>query len=378
MNTTGPSSVARTLPAGRSARPGTEPLRALLIDDSAMLGQLLADALNAAPELKVVRTVSQLSAVRESVLRVQPQIILINLDWAQSAPLKLVQSLREAYPVPMAVVVRSGSRHKREALAALERGVLELLEIPDVGSRSTAAAPSYANLVQHLRRLAAAARPLALPTAARDDGPVSWRASGLDPSRVVLAIGASTGGPEALVQVLKRLPFDCPPTVIVQHIPAAFSHSLAQGLNRQTTARVSEAIDGEPLTVGRVLLARGDTHLTIVREKSGWRARYTDQVRVNRHCPSVDVLFRSVAAEAGPHGIGVLLTGMGEDGARGLLEMHRAGALTCAQRRDTCTVFGMPKTALEIGAAEFSAAPQDIPAELIARLRSADRITAAR
>jgi two-component system chemotaxis response regulator CheB len=186
----------------------------------------------------------------------------------------------------------------------------------------------------------------------------------------VVAIGASTGGTEALAAVLARLPVDSPPVVIVQHMPAAFTGPFAARLDGLSAVRVTEAADGERLRAGCALLARGDTHLIVRRAGSGWVARYTHQEPVNRHCPSVDVLFDAVAAAAGVQAVGILLTGMGADGARGLLRLRQAGAVTIAQNENSCVVYGMPKQAVALGAAQYTAAPEEIPGLVLCALRA--------
>jgi two-component system, chemotaxis family, protein-glutamate methylesterase/glutaminase len=195
----------------------------------------------------------------------------------------------------------------------------------------------------------------------------SFRAAGLNPARYLVAIGASTGGTEALRALLTSAPADFPPVVIVQHMPAGFTAAFANRLNQASPLTVTEARGGDALIPGRAVLARGDTHLIVQRTGGAWRACYTHTLVVNRHCPSVDVLFESVAAAAGRYAIGVLLTGMGNDGARGLKLMRERGALTIAQDRASCVVWGMPKVAVEIGAAMHTARPEQVPA-LIQRL----------
>jgi len=168
--------------------------------------------------------------------------------------------------------------------------------------------------------------------------------------------------------LLSRAPPDFPPTVIVQHIPAGFSHTFAARLSSRSCLSVGEAVDGERLSPGRAVVARGDTHVIVRPESAGWAVRYTDQRPMNRHCPSVDVLFDSVAAVARERAVGILLTGMGVDGAQGLLGIRQAGGITIAQDKESCVVFGMPKVAVDLGAATLTAAPEDMPAALLRAL----------
>lgn len=201
---------------------------------------------------------------------------------------------------------------------------------------------------------------------ARERNALFFRAAALDPAAHIVAIGASTGGPQALLELLAHAPADFPPVAIVQHMPAGFTKKFAERLDRFSAMTVAEAVEGEPLTPGRALLARGDTQLTVRRAGQAWEVHYTHQQLYNLHCPSVDVLFTSVAETAGARAVGVLLTGMGADGARGLSRLRQAGALTIAQDRDSCAIYGMPKAAVELGAVQFHGSPADIP-EIVRR-----------
>jgi two-component system chemotaxis response regulator CheB len=187
--------------------------------------------------------------------------------------------------------------------------------------------------------------------------------------RNVLALGASTGGPEALRWFLSQLPTDAPPVVVVQHMPELYTSAFAKRLDEGAAIRVREASDGDALEVGLALVAPGNRHMELERAAGGYRVRLTDGERVSRHKPSVDVLFRSVAATAGARAVGVLLTGMGDDGAQGLLELRRAGAATFAEDESTCVVFGMPKAAIALGAAQAVLPLDKIPAASLAEAR---------
>jgi two-component system chemotaxis response regulator CheB len=232
-------------------------------------------------------------------------------------------------------------------------------------ARPAAIAALAQDLVGRIRDAAAHARPVPLAAqSAAASG--SWRAAGVDPQRRFVVIGASTGGTRAIEDFLGQAPPDFPATVIVQHMPAGFTQSFAQRLNSLSSVSVSEACEGDLLVPGRVLIARGDTHVVVRSLPGGWRVHYTDRLPVNRHCPSVDVLFDSAAA-VGPAAIGVLLTGMGDDGARGLCRMRACGALTLGQSKHSCVVYGMPKVAADLGAVQHTAAPGEMPA-LILRL----------
>jgi two-component system chemotaxis response regulator CheB len=222
--------------------------------------------------------------------------------------------------------------------------------------------PWAAELAARIRTAAHEAQPLPVTCPTARLRPPTFRATGLNPARFLVAIGASTGGPEAVQKLLTSTAADFPPVVIVQHMPAGFTRSFAERLNDSCPLRVTEAHDSDVLTPGRVVVARGDTHLIVRRAAKGWRAYYTRQQLVNGHCPSVNVLFESVAVAAGRQAVGILLTGMGADGAQGLLQLRQQGALTIAQDRDSSVVYGMPKVGVELGAALYSARPERIPA----------------
>ena len=206
--------------------------------------------------------------------------------------------------------------------------------------------------------------------------PASFKSVNLDPAHYLIAIGASTGGTEAIKNVLTRVPSDFPPTVMVQHMPEGFTKSFADRLNQLSPLAVKEAEDGDLLLPGHAFLARGGTQMEIRPTGDGrWRIAYGDHQPVNRHCPAVDVLFNSVTRYVGPRAVGVLLTGMGADGAEGLLRMRQAGALTVAQNRASSVVFGMPKVAIDLGAAERITSPHNVPSIILASLASRARAT---
>lgn len=340
------------------------PIRVLVIDDDPRFGPPLAAALDRCPDVRAAHTPSDLPQVRAQLLALHPALIVLDLALRRSSALELLDKLRAHYPVPVLVTAEDSPAGAARAVQAVQRGALEVFRKPAV-PRTPDLAALARELAQRSRTVVTLARPVPAAPAATA-APPEFRATGLLPQRYLVALGASTGGTRAIEELLDRVPEDFPPIVIVQHMPAGFTRSFAQRLDRLSRIAVAEAGDGEPLVPGRALIARGDTHL-VIQNAGGWCVRYTHQAPVNRHCPSVDVLFRSVAAVAGPRAVGALLTGMGADGARGLLEIRSAGGLTLAQDRDSSVVYGMPKVAVELGAVLHSAAPADIPA-LIMRL----------
>lgn len=343
------------------------PLRILLIDDEPLFRRAVAAELDRATDLHTAATGSDIREVRERLMRIHPDVIVLDLKLRASDPFELLRKLRVNYPVPVIVAAEDSVAGAQAALRAAALGALEVVRKP-ADARAAAAAAYCRDLARVVHMAASAARPLTR-TLRPSTQTMSFRAAGIDPRRHVIVVGASTGGTEAVTTLLKRVPVDSPPIVIVQHMPPGFTRSFADRLNGLSPARVSEAADGEVLREGCAVVARGDTHLTVRRAGDAWIVRYTDQTLVHHHCPSVDVLFESTARAAGHHAAGVLLTGMGADGARGMLRLRRAGAVTIAQSRASCVVYGMPKEAVALGAVMHSAAPEDIPGVLLRALQ---------
>ncbi|MGD8453197.1 MAG: chemotaxis-specific protein-glutamate methyltransferase CheB [Phycisphaerae bacterium] len=337
----------------------TEPLRILLVDESLPYCRMLANALNRQPGLRVVARADNAAQLREQVRRWRPDVIVLDVDLGRGEGLNLLRQLRTHYPVPVIVCSASAPRSSPRAIRAIEQGAL------DVVNRPTTFTPAvFVALAAELAIFIRVATSEARPAAVRRPKPVAVApplAPAVQSGRYLVVVGASTGGTEAIYELLAHAPPDFPPTAIVQHMPVGFTHSFAARLDSITPIRVTEAVSGEVIRPGQAVIARGDTHLVVRHSPAGWQVFYTDQTLVNRHCPSVDVLFESAAAAAGRLGIGILLTGMGDDGARGLLQMHERGALTFAQDSASSVVYGMPKVAVQLGAVDHVAAPELIP-----------------
>ncbi len=349
------------------------PIRILVVDDSSLPRRVLASELGRRPEFSVSACGSGVADVREQLLTQHPDLILLDLGVRATDAENLLAKLRAHYPVPVLVYTDTRLSDRKTVLRVIERGALEVIDRPR-SSRPDDVARYVEQLTPRIRSAARNARPVSLAHT-RATLRAAFTTAGLDPRRCVVAIGASTGGTEAIRVLLSAVSADFAPIVIVQHMPVGFTASFAERLNLCCAARVTEAVDGEPLRPGCVLIARGDTHLTIRRNSGGWAAHYTEQTLFNGHCPSVDVLFNSVA-DAGAAAVGVLLTGMGSDGALGLLRIRRAGGLTIAQEASSCVVYGMPRAAVELGAAQHSAPPAEIPGQIVARLTRAKHAAA--
>jgi len=348
------------------------PVRVLLIDDQPLQRQAVAAELDRAGDLHAVACSGEQAEIRRRLVQFHPDVVLLALDLRSQDPLALLRTLREHYPVPVIVTTEAQGLGADRAVRATAAGALDVVRRPD--GRGRAALSSYAReLAERIHGAVQLARPVNLTPAA---GRAVRSVEGFDPRQYLVLIGASTGGTQALMALLEQAPVDFPAVAIVQHMPPGFTRSFAERLNRGCALRVTEAADNDPLGPGRAVVARGDTHLTVTGRPGAWRARYTDQVPVNRHCPSVDVLFQSGTAW-GRAVVGVLLTGMGADGARGLLRLRQSGAVTIAQDEASCVVYGMPREAVRLGAAALEASPADIPALIVKTLSARARSSGA-
>ena len=345
-------------------------IRTLIVDDSATMRSLIAAALRADPDLEVVGQAGDPLEAREAIKALNPDVITLDIEMPNMNGLDFLEKIMRLRPTPVIMVSTLTKAGAAATLTALEFGAVDCVAKP-TGSVGEAI-QAFQGLPEKVKAAASArvrpltdhagftprphgpagqaARPGQNPPTAPASTDASFRSNGK-----LIAIGASTGGVEALLTVLSRWPANCPPTVVTQHMPATFTKSFAERLNRASAAQVAEAWDGAPLDVGKVYIAPGGaTHLEVT-GSGQWRCRLVETDPVNGHRPSVDVLFNSVAKAAGSRAVGAILTGMGRDGAKGLLAMRDAGAATVAQDEATCVVYGMPKAAMEIGAAQKQA-----------------------
>jgi len=347
------------------------PISVLIVDDSAQMRSLVAHELSQQPDIRVVAAASDPYEARELIIAHRPEVIVLDTDMPRMDGLTFLRKLVVHYPVPVIMCSGPDDPAGRKALAAVELGAVDVVRKPEAGG-SPALRLLAAELAERIR--AAAASILVRPhVPAAATGPVSFAGAGLDPARCLVVLGASTGGTEAIRAFLSAAPADFPPVAMVQHMPAGFTAAFAGRLERLSRMSVAEAAEGDLLRPGRALLARGDTQMTVVRSAGQLRIRYAGTEPVNRHCPSVDVLFDSAARIPGKQIIGVLLTGMGADGAEGLLALRQAGALTFAQDRESCVVYGMPKVALDLGAVQHQGPPGELPGMIVRALQAAAR-----
>jgi two-component system chemotaxis response regulator CheB len=313
-------------------------VRAVVVDDSPTMRALLSASLNRDPEIKVIGAASNALEGRQLIKELNPDVITLDIEMPGMSGLDFLEKIMTLRPMP--VVVVSGLTHKgaETTMRALELGAVDCYAKPQGPFNDN----ELANIVRH------AARSRIRKVEARQA--VTRSSAEFRPNGNIIAIGSSTGGVEALIQLLQGWPANCPPTLIVQHIGSNFSAALASRLDSHCAAKVQLAEHDQFLENGHVYIAPGGSHLTVHSAQRPY-CRLTDADPVSGHKPSVDVLFASVAKVVGSRAVGAILTGMGSDGARGLLEMRNMGCVTFAQDKDSCVVYGMPRAAVELGAA---------------------------
>lgn len=346
--------------------------RVLIVDDSAIVRRLLSDALAGCPDIEVVGTAPDPYVARDKIVALQPDVVTLDIEMPRMDGLTFLKKLMRHHPLPVIIISSLGQSGSRAALDALESGAVEVLPKPggpySVGElRENLAAKIRAAAAARLRKPGVEPTPrLAAPPPAVFQAPP-------DPAdnRTVIAIGASTGGTEAIHDVLIGMPANGPGIVITQHIPPVFSRAFANRMNEVCAMQVREAENGDSLLPGLALVAPGDYHMILRKSASGYRVEVKDGPRVCYQRPSVDVMFRSVAAAAGNKAVGVILTGMGADGAEGLLKMRETGAFTIAQDEASCVVFGMPREAILLGAAARVVPLHLIPNAIASAVRAA-------
>ena len=345
-------------------------IRVLCVDDSALIRSLMTEIINSQPDMVVVATASDPLIARDLVKQHNPDVMTLDVEMPRMDGLEFLEKLMRLRPMPV-VMVSSLTEHGSEAaLRALELGAIDFVTKPRLGIRDGLL--SYTELIAGKIRIAAAARLLPLRRGAPGNtsaAAVPLLRSPLLSTEKLIIIGASTGGTEAIREVLQPLPPDCPGIMIAQHMPAGFTRSFAERLSSLCRIKVSEAVQGERILPGHAYIAPGGFHLSLVRSGANYVAQVDLAPPVNRHRPSVDVLFDSAARYAGKNAIGVLLTGMGRDGANGLLRMRQAGSYTLAQDEASCVVFGMPREAIALGAAHEIVPLQCMSQRVMAHLR---------
>lgn len=333
-------------------------IRVLVVDDSAVFREVLSIGISSDPDIEVVAKAADPFDARDKILECRPDVMTCDIEMPKMNGIEFLKRLLPQYPLPVIVV----SGISEAVFDAMNAGAVDFVTKPDV--KMAADIKNFINELILKIKIASRARVDEEKTVI-PEGVVSSRSYN---TGKIIAIGASTGGTEALYNVLKKLPPNTPGIVVVQHIPPIFSRMLADRLNKQTRLQVKEAQTGDFIVQGRVIIAPGDRHIRIKKLGGRYRVECFEGEKVNGHCPSVDVLFESVAREAGSNAIGVILTGMGYDGAKGLLAMKRKGARTIGQDEKSSVVYGMPKVAFDIGAVDNQASLENIPQLLFSML----------
>ncbi len=336
-------------------------IRVLVVDDSALIRSVLSRALAAETDIDVIGAAPDPFVARDMIVERKPDVVLLDVEMPRMDGLTFLGKLMEYYPLPVIIISSLTPAGSDLALQALKLGAVDVLCKPGAAYTlgnmvgilvETIRAASRVNVRRHLDKNQVA--------------PKAPKFTALsETTNKILAIGASTGGTVALERILTAMPLGTPGTVIVQHMPAYFTKSFADRLNEMCAVEVREAREGDSVVTGVVLIAPGGFHMLLRRDGARYAVSVKQGPPVNRHCPSVDVLFNSVARSAGRNAVAAILTGMGADGAKGLLTMRQAGARTIAQDEESCVVFGMPKVAIELGGAEEVLALGDIPGRLL-------------
>jgi two-component system chemotaxis response regulator CheB len=337
-------------------------IKVLVVDDAAMVRKIFSRELLKDPAIEVVGTAADAFIAREKVAELRPDVMLLDIEMPQMDGLTFLEHLMVNDPMPVIIVSSLAKAGGYVALRGLELGAAEVIAKPgpaysvkDMSEQLIEKIKAVAQMKQYKRFLAATTEPAI--TGSRQTNPKQ--------SSKIIAIGAATGGPEAIAAVLTKLPAAIPPILIVQHMPSYFIKAFAERLNNICAMEVKEAQHQEQVTPGKVLLAPGNKHMVLQRKGDGYIVAVKDGPLVLHQRPSIEVLFRSVAMYAGPDAIGVLLTGMGKDGAQGLLDMRNAGGFTIAQDEGSCTVYGLSREAIAINAVKQVASLDEIPQFLV-------------
>ncbi|PJG55607.1 chemotaxis response regulator protein-glutamate methylesterase [Bradyrhizobium forestalis] len=346
-------------------------VRVLIVDDSASVRQILQTILSEDPEIEVMATASDPFVAAKRLEKELPDVIILDLEMPRMDGMTFLRKIMAQHPIPVIICSSLTEEGSNVMFEAFEAGAGDIVPKPKIDTRQA--------LLECSTRLRgavkAAARARGRPRAERRAVEKKLTADAIIPPPVqgkvrptterIVCIGASTGGTEALNDVLEMLPPHCPPIVIVQHMPAGFTAAFARRLDSVCQIRVKEAEDGEPVLPGCAYIAPGARHMLLQRIGLRYQIAIKDGPPVSRHRPSVDVLFRSAAQHAGANALGVIMTGMGDDGARGMLEMRKLGAATRAQDEESCVVFGMPKEAIAHGGVERVVSLHHIPREIM-------------
>ena len=327
-------------------------IKVLIIDDSAMIRKVFEQELSKDPEIEVVGTAPDPIVGRDKIVYLKPDVITLDIEMPRMDGLTFLGKLMKHYPLPVVVVSSLAKKGGDVAYKAMELGAVEVLSKPGSAYSVGDMSEQLIEKVKAAARVKVFKKPDESKVLSKEQNSALIASIGVKTTNKIIAIGASTGGTDALREVISRLPANSPPVVIVQHMPQNFTKAFADRLNDICQVHVKEAVDGEYLATGKVLIAPGNKHMEIRRSGINYYVTLFDGPMMFHQRPAVEILFNSVAKYAGQNAVGAILTGMGKDGAQGLLNMRQAGANTVAQDERTCIVFGMPKEAIDLGAAQ--------------------------
>lgn len=351
-------------------------IKVLVVDDSAVVRQALSEILNADPGIEVIDTAADPYIAVEKLRRLKPDVITLDVEMPRMDGITFLRKLMAQHPIPVVICSSLVGQGTETQIRALESGAVDIIAKPTLGTRQffteskTRITDAIKAAAQARLKQLPAVRSQPRPKLSADAVlPTSGRRAMDETTEKIIAIGASTGGTEAIRQLLEVMPANCPALAIVQHMPEGFTRSFADRLNQLCAINVKEAEDGDSLLRGHALIAPGNRHMLIKRSGARYYVQLKDGPLVSRHRPSVDVLFRSAARYAGANAVGAILTGMGSDGAEGLLEMRQAGAATLGQDEDSCVVYGMPREAFLRGGVAHQVALADMAAAVLQAAR---------
>jgi two-component system chemotaxis response regulator CheB len=346
-------------------------IKVLIVDDSALIRSVMSEIIGSQSDMEVVGVAPDPLVARELIKQTNPDVLTLDVEMPKMDGLDFLEKLMRLRPMPVVMVSSLTERGSEITLRALELGAVDFVTKPKMSIQSGML--EYAELITEKIRAASKARVTARTKSApapgqTGDGTLPPIRNPLTSSEKLIIIGASTGGTEAIKEFLIQMPSDCPGILVTQHMPEGFTRSFARRLDGLCKISVNEAAGGERILPGHAYIAPGHSHLLLARSGANYVTQLDQGAPVNRHRPSVDVLFRSAAAFAGKNAVGVILTGMGKDGAQGMLEMKNAGAYNFAQDEASCVVFGMPREAIAVGATNEVGPLQELPGRVLAYL----------
>ena len=339
-------------------------LHILVVDDSATARAVVTSILQSDPEIESVDSAPDAYVARDKMIKKRPDVICLDVEMPRMDGITFLRKLMKHMPTPVIMVSSLTTQGAKTTLDALEAGAVDF--VPKMHSNLYEGKSSIEAELLAKVKAAAKAKVVAKKAPIVSNERLTYRS--LTTTQKLIAIGSSTGGTEALKEVLTKLPANAPGILVTQHMPASFTYQFASRLNELCAMEVREAQSGDPVGVGKVLIAPGDKHMVLRRSGARYYVEVGDGKKVSGHRPSVDVLFNSVAKAAGQNAIGVILTGMGSDGARGLLNLHETGAITLGQDEASCVVYGMPKVAYELGAVDIQVPLERMAAKILSEL----------